>query len=182
MKTGRVLPFLFLALGMPLTVGQPAASKVPTSAAEQRSFSAEDASLERPIALPQAILRILARDSEVQERLQSDNLSPEGLPPAWFLASEVHLNGGNEGDVVVLGRAYLRGANTIPFWVFRPGAAGFQRVFHAIAHDIIIKDARSRGYSDIEAVIVFVDRVTTDLYRFDGSTYKRARSRTTKSK
>jgi hypothetical protein len=162
---GLTSPLILAQIGTPRAVSG-------VAAAEQRSFSAEDENVRRPIPLAPEIARILAKDPGVREIIKNQDLSPAELPPSWFLASEVHLNGPKEKDVLVIGQGPIQGANITAFWVLRPGPDGFELILNTYAHDLIVKDTRSRGYRDIQVMRATAVQVSTTLYKFDGGSYK----------
>jgi len=87
--------------------------------------------VQRPVELPRAALDALSEDSRVARCLGRNGLSAKQLPSNWFVASEIHLDGPDEADLVVLpgGRipdtpegsispnVCLIGANTAQMWV-----------------------------------------------------------------
>jgi hypothetical protein len=107
-----------------------------TNAKEQREQSAfgidEAVPIVRPVTLPRAALDALSRDERVASCLEDERLSVKELTASWFVASEIHLDGRNETDLVVLpgGRlpdtpagevspnACLVGANTAQMWFY----------------------------------------------------------------
>jgi len=115
---------------------------------------------------------MLARDPDVKQILESERLPVEKLPTSWFLASEVHLRGSNERDLVVVGTGPVSGANVTTFWIFRPRGRRFELLLNAPAHWLEIKEARSNGYKDIELVSATAVTVSTVLCEFEGVTYK----------
>jgi hypothetical protein len=105
--------------------------QVRQSPIEQRSFGAEDQNFEHTVSLPSTVLDILRKQDEVKDALDMENV-PFGDPPStWFLASEVHLAGPNEKDIVVMGKCPVCGANVVPFWVFRPDEHGHELILAA---------------------------------------------------
>ncbi len=154
-----------------------ALAAISTAAAEQRRFSAEGTSVERPASLPSEVVAILAQDSSVREILESEQLSADKLPTSWFLASEVHLNGPRERDLVVVATGLLTGANVTTYWIFRPQGGGFKLLLSAPAHTLVIKKTRSNGFNDIELLSATAVHVSTVLFRFQGGTYRAAGSK-----
>ena len=148
-----------------------AAQKKP-SAEEQRLFSAEDDSVQHPIELPDGVIEILKQDQLVKNSLEYENLPANQLPAFWFSVSEIHLAGPDEMDLVVEAQGLLRGANTIRFWVVRPNSHGFEMLLMTAAHDLLVRNRRSGGYKEIEAIAVIQQKVVTVRYRFDGTQYR----------
>lgn len=144
----------FLGLAAIVWMGNPAQSRTGSRAqsGEQLSFSVDDEDVQRPIPLPPTIGRLLASDPAVKTRLQDERLSSNDLPNSWFQVSAVHLNGPAEKDIVVIGSGLLLGAKVTTFWIFRPKLSGFEMIFTASAHDLIIKQSRTAQYLDIETL------------------------------
>jgi hypothetical protein len=74
----------------------------PDERKEQSKFGIEDPALQRPVILVRAALDALSKDERVASCLESEGLTANELPPNWFRASEIHLDGPNEGGLVVL--------------------------------------------------------------------------------
>jgi hypothetical protein len=151
------LALIWLVQPLPLptrwsAVAQTAIGKTPANVTsrEQASFSAEEVRVKRPVRVPASVIRIVSQDAAVQELLK-DEPSHE-LPEAWLSASEVHLGGSRERDLVVMGTGLLRGANVTPFWVLGPAGGGFRLLLATGGHDLQIKSTRSRGYLDIRVL------------------------------
>jgi hypothetical protein len=51
---------------------------------EQLAFSAEEDTVKRPVAIPQDVLAILARDEMVRNELENEELPVEKIPLSWF--------------------------------------------------------------------------------------------------
>src|SRR5262245_29033087 len=99
------------------------------------------------------------------------------LPKSWLMASEVHLAGPDEKDIVVVAAGHLIGANATTFWILRPTDHSFAVLLAAPAHDLFIKDTRSNGYKDLEIAAATAVRVSTLTFRFDGNRYTKYRQR-----
>jgi hypothetical protein len=165
---------LFTLLGMS---GALAAQSKPTHASEQRHFSAEEARVKNPAAIPEDVLAILEEDEGVRDVLEHENAPAEKAPLSWFSASAVHLNGSPRVDLVVMAIGPLRGANVTTFWVFRATPHGYELVMTAPAHDLGVMNTRSKGYRDIELTSLTAVQVSSVLCRFDGKRYAAYRTR-----
>jgi hypothetical protein len=139
---------------------------------EQVRFSAGDESVERPIRIPDEIVEILKNDGGVRQVLESEHLAPGKLPMSWFAASEVHLAGPKEKDIVVVGVGKLKRANVAAFWVFRPMHLGYEVLLTAIEHDLTITEERWKGYRIIKTSAVTATSLRSAAYRFEGGQYK----------
>jgi hypothetical protein len=166
-------------------VGQTAKSSAPEQ--EQSTFGCDDPPIQRPAKLSRAALDALSKDKRVASCLKRNNLNPQELPADWFVASEIHLDGPDERDLVVLpgGRlpdtppgeisenACLVGANVDQMWVLRDVQNNFQLVLSQIALTLEVLQARTNGLRDIQvsavAGMAYDDSI---VYKFDGQTYK----------
>ncbi len=70
---------------------------------EQNEFSMEweVVPIERPLTLPDAAARAIEKDSAVSSCLERENPPSERFPVSWFVASEIHLAGPDEADLIV---------------------------------------------------------------------------------
>jgi hypothetical protein len=160
----------------------------PAEQKEQSEFGIEleAVPIQRPVTLPRAALDALSKDERVASCLESEGLSPKELPANWFVASEIHLDGQNETDLVVLpgGRlpdtpageispnACFLGANTAQMWVLGKTQHGFRLVLSQIGLGMSVLATRTNGLRDIEvgaAVGGYYDSID---YKFDGESYK----------
>jgi hypothetical protein len=162
-----------------------------TNANEQKEQSEFGIELEvnpilRPVELPRAALDALSKDKRVVFCLEKIGLSPEELPANWFIASEIHLNGPNERDLVVLpsGRlpntpageisqnACLVGANTAEMWVLRKSQNGFHLVLSQIGLGMSVLSTRTNGLRDIQIGAAAGGYSDSIAYKFDGQLYE----------
>ncbi len=139
---------------------------------EQVHFSAGDETVERAIQVPDEIMAILRNDGGIRQFLESEHLSAAHLPVSWFAASEVHLAGPKEKDIVVVGIGKLKRAGLTTFWVFRPMHLGYEVLLSAIEHDLTVTDERWKGYRIIKTSAVTPTSIRSAAYRFEGGQYK----------
>jgi hypothetical protein len=99
---------------------------------EQSHFSVEQqiVPIEHSVAISGDLMRVLKADSLVTKVstpcLKAANLTIEELPPSWFVASPIHLDGADELDWIILARNQcLDGANVGPFWIASRTARGY---------------------------------------------------------
>jgi hypothetical protein len=146
---------------------------------EQTSFDANGSpEVTRPIPLPNSVLGILAQDKDVVA-CREENPTPLGASlDSWFAASEVHLDGPTEADLVVLpvaqGTRYscfhsVEGIGW--FWVFRRIGARYELVLKAAGLGLTIRDARHQGYKDIQTGSAFGTHISQTTYRFENGKY-----------
>lgn len=173
------IPVVFL-LALFLLRGVTVVGQNKAKSSEQIQFSAEDQNVKQPISIPQDAWSILKKDKNVLEVLGSQSLQADQLPRSWFAASEIHLDGPDEGDLVVIGKGLLQGANVTTFWVFAQRPQGLTLVLTVPAHDLSIKPAQTNGYRNIQAMMMTAGRISTATLRFNGKEY-RVREDSTKS-
>jgi hypothetical protein len=139
---------------------------------EQIHFSVED-KLERPIALPEVVVDLLMND-EIVVRSQScmkKIATLSQIPSSLFLASEVHLDGTDQSDFVILGTSCLLGANIAPFWIVRKNPDGFRIILSWVSHDLDILPTMTHGYHDVRLSSLTAKTVSTVICKFDGQKY-----------
>lgn len=160
----------------------------PKEQAEQSDFGIEleAVPIQRPVTLQRDALDALSKDASVASCLENEGLRSSELPANWFVASEVHLDGANKGDLVVLpgGRlpdtpkgeispnACFLGANTAQMWVLHNIQRGFKLVLSQIGLGMSVLPTRTNGLRDIEvgaAVGGYDDSID---YKFDGESHK----------
>jgi len=127
---------------------------------EQTDFGADwgqgEVFMSRPVRLPLGALRLVRDTLSVGtiECLGQSRITPEQVPASWFAASEIHLAGPEEVDLIVQpdlpkivghkfqpdseeGVVCLLGANVGPFWVIRKNPSGrYGLLLETITHDL----------------------------------------------
>jgi hypothetical protein len=119
--------------------------------------------------------------------------TPDEVPASWIVASEIHLDGPDEIDLIVrpnvlrIGAPDLPlreasvctlGANVIPFWVLRDikGRYGLLLETHALVLEVL--DSRTNFYRDIQTVAATAVTHTTVLYKMSDAQYLFAERKT----
>lgn len=150
-----------------------------SEAQEQTVFDADPSEpIAHPIALPNGAAHVLAQDDDVVACMK-DNPIPQGASLAsWFTASEIHLNGPNETDLIVLPVAQnspymcFHSAEGIgKFWVFRQAGGRYELVLKTAGLGLTVLESKHNGYRDIESggqVGAFVRRSS---FRFENGRY-----------
>jgi|SRR5208283_976001 len=160
----------------------------PKQQKEQSDFGIEleAVPIQRPVTLRRAALDALSKDAGVASCLENEGLSPNELPANWFVASEIHLDGANESDLVVLPAGRLPdtpkgeispnvcflGANTAQMWVLRNTQRGFKLVLSQIGLGLSVLTTRTNGLRDIEVGAAVGGYDHSIDYKFDGGSYK----------
>ncbi len=168
-----LLPFVIVAISAVATrasvaaVQKQGAGKM--SPREQSDFGAEG-ELDRPVAVP---------DEVVQKIRQIDNAPPDELPADWLVASEIHLKGPEEIDLVVKGVGGLALPHAALFWIFRKEKENYELVLATGGDSLTVLETRWKGFREISATsLTQAGRQTTNtIYRFDGQRYKESRGK-----
>jgi hypothetical protein len=128
--------------------------------------------VERPVPLPEEIVKLLRADDRVSKCVKSTNVNE--APTFWFSASEIHLHDKDQVDYVVLpADGCLFGANTDPYWVFGKTVRGYDLILRADELGIEILKSKTNGYSDIRGISSTAVEVYTVKFKFDGQKYQR---------
>lgn len=133
---------------------------------EQTLFSAEDLSVERPVAIPEYVLGVLRR---------TESISSTESPSESLLASEIRLGGAGEAGLIIIGVG-LRRENYAPFWVFRKIAHGYDLVLVFRGDALEVLSGKSYAHRDIAAYRFGEANASTTIFRFDGTKYRRFRT------
>jgi hypothetical protein len=157
---------------------------------EQSNFGIEleVVPIQLPVALRPAALDALSKDARVASCLENEGLTAKELPANWFVASEIHLGGASESDLVVLpgGRlpdtpageispnACFLGANTAQMWILRDTQRGFKLVLSQIGLGMNVLATRTNGLRDIEVGAAVGGYDESIHYKFDEESYKTA--------
>lgn len=144
----------------------------PASRTEQSLFGAEDVAVDRPIGVPEGALQVLRKDEQILRYLEARGKSADELTTESFLASEIHLDGPDEIDLVVMGNDRLRGANVATFWVFRKLTNSFSLVLKTSAHDLRIQKTKWNHFRNIQTASPIAGEAYFAVYKFDGQQYK----------
>jgi hypothetical protein len=165
------------------------------SSVEQARFNmdTEFTPVRHPARISKAALSVLMKDQLIRSCLQYDGIPDQELPENWFLASQIHLNGPKEVDLVVLpsGRlpdtpgdeaspnACLLGARTGGFWILRSTPSGYELVLSQMAVGLDILNSRTHGFRDVRLYTTSLSTTLIQDFRFDGKRYRlfRAHSR-----
>jgi hypothetical protein len=145
---------------------------------EQAEFGMESDHVAHPVGIPKDVVQTVQTDKWVQTCLEKGQ-SPNEIPPSWFVASRIHLNGQHEvGLVVMPENGCLLGANTAPFWIFRKTTKGHQLILDISVHDLRFLESKTHGLRDIETSSSTAVERTVLLFKFDGQIYQLSERRT----
>lgn len=137
-------------------------------AADEQSAFGSDSELDRAVPIPRTAMDIVR---SVLHR------SADELPDKLFEASEIHLDGPSEVDLVVLVHVASHGAH---FLMLRPTSDGYSVILNSGGDSLKVLRSKSNGYRSI-AIQGFsqAGKVTTNaLFRFNGQQYIEASEKT----
>ena len=128
--------------------------------------------------------------------LERNGMTPEQVPASWFAASEIHLAGPEEVDLIVqpnlpkiashgpspdTAQAFscLLGANVGRFWVIRKNPSGRYSVLLAtVALSLEVLGSRANFYRNIQTVALTAVTSTTIVYKMYVAQYQVAEKKT----
>lgn len=145
---------------------------------EQTRFGLEE-SMVRPVPVPPTVLAILKDDAEVRSSGCRDQAeSADEVSASWFEASQIHLDGSDELDLLVKAKnGCLFGANIGPFWIFRNTRKGYQLVLNVSALGVQLLRSRTNGYRDVSAGAVAGGKAVSVIFKFDGRKYQQGQTK-----
>ena len=192
MNFRRTIPLVMIGALLPGHGANQNQAKSPVQEQSGFSYELEIDPIQKPVALSEVALQVLAKDELIRSCLDRRNLAPEKLPANWFVASQIHLDGPKEIDLIVLpsGRlpdtprgeisanACLVGANTGGFWVLHGTSTGYQLVLSQKAHSLDVLKTRSNGLRDFQLYTISLSENTIQDFKFDGRKYVLFRTNT----
>jgi hypothetical protein len=154
------------------------ASAVPKQ--EQTLFNADPSEgIARPVPVPDSVLETLANDAFVVACVKDNRIPSNTAPPSWFAASEIHLDGPNETDIVVLpvalGSPYFcfHSAEGFGwFWVFRKTGKQYEPVLKTSGLGLRVLDSKHHGYRDLQSESQIGGTNRETRFRFENGRYR----------
>lgn len=157
-----------------------------TISGEQSSFNTNQAASEplikRPVRIPGAVLEILRKDDTVGACMEDNPVAPGQSLASWFVASEIHLHGPDEVDLVVLpaGRTEtymcfhsVEGVGW--FWVFRHVGERYELALKTAGLSLRVLRTKHDGYRDIRAASEVGTLGRWVIFRFSVGQYRKYR-------
>jgi hypothetical protein len=178
----RPLLQLLIVVSLVASIGNSQTAKQP-QASEQSRFAVEGIPIEKPKDVPESVLKILRKDDYVVGCLRQGQSVSE-IPTSWFVGSEIHLDGSDQIDLIVVPRqlapkkdeptdnACLYGANVAPFWVFRQTSGQPTLVLEISAAGLKVLNAKTNGCRHIRTWSSTALTRTISYFRFDGHQYR----------
>lgn len=174
MKARATVRVLTLALtGALVTITTDPQQTKKSAAPEQTRFGLEEL-VRHPVPLPEAVLKILRDDGEVRSsRCVSEDDQAQAISASWFEASQIHLDGPYEADLLVKAKdGCLLGANIGPFWIFRNTPQVYKLVLTVSALGVDILQNKTNGLRDVSVGAVAGGEAVRVRFKFDGQKYK----------
>jgi hypothetical protein len=140
-----------------------AQTKHKSQSQEQTEFGAEAGHPLRPVKIPEAVLQTLR---------SLDNASPDEMPEESLVGSEIHLDGRDEIDLIVMGVGNLSLPHAAPFWVFRENQGQYELILTTGGDALTVLDARWKGYREIRVRNHTAKTLTATVYKFDGQRHR----------
>jgi hypothetical protein len=146
-------------------------TKPKTVPGEQTKFNLEER-VHRPAAIPEDVLKILRENSDFST-CDVEAGSRDNVPATWYEASQIHLDGPGETDLVVKAKnACMMGPNLGPYWVFRKTVYGHILVLSTDAVGVQILKTETNGLRNIRTGAFVSLKPSYVLYKFDGRAYQ----------
>ena len=159
-----------------------AQTKPRVNRAEQTRFGLEEP-INQPVPIPEDVLKMLRQDSDISACDLEQPNSRDSIPSTWYEASQIHLDGPNQIDLIVKAKnACLWGANIGPFWVFRGTSNGHSLVLSTVALGLRVLSTKTNGLRDIEAGAVVSLRPSFVTYKFDRQHYQKSEGNSDRAK
>ena len=136
---------------------------------EQAEFGAEDEHWQLPVRVPEAVLQILR---------SVNNALPDEMPEKSLLGSEIHLDGPEETDLIVMGVKSLRLPHGALFWVFRKNRDRYELILSTGGDALTVLDAKWKGHREIRVYNNTARTTTATFYKFDGEHYREFEAKT----
>jgi hypothetical protein len=150
-------------------------------------FEWEPGDIRKPVEVPDTALQVL-RDTLSRGPLnciKGKGTTPDQVPASWFVASEIHLDGPDEVDLIVVpngprmsklppAASCLLGANVGPFWVLRRVGGRYMLLLETYALRLDVLDSRTNSYRDIQTVASTAVTSTTIVYKMAVAQYQLA--------
>ena len=103
-------------------------------------------------------------------------------PERWFTATEVHLGGTHEADLVVMGLRPMRRADNAWFWVIQSAHTNPKIVLFAGCNALELLSETTNGYRNISTDWSTPNDTTKRLYTFNGNRYLLKKTTSTKTR
>src|SRR5260370_5266539 len=154
------------------SVGILAAQVEKSQPAHDQTTFTEGGPIQHAVPLSSDVLKILLETDAAKQGLDFATRSKSVDVAQLFRAGEVHLDGANEVDLVVIGVGWMSGADHGWFWVVRSARKDPKVICFAGADSLEVLVSRTNGYRDIRSSWSSPSETDDTIYHFDGKEYK----------
>ena len=130
-----------------------------------------DEPFKHPAKIPDDLIPLL-RD-EIRKSCRDETVNQATDVKPWFSASRISVNGHRSAFILTSSKACLTGADHDWVWVFLKTARGYRLVLFGGAISVDALKTRTHGLRDIETNTAIPSTNFTEIYKFNGSVYKR---------
>jgi hypothetical protein len=176
--------FVVLSLAAPLGAQNQSGRGV-----EQSSFGGEEVPgvpfIKHPASIPESVLQILRQDEVVKSCLSDTTPTPDAPFASWFVASQIHLDGPQQADLIVLPSPRDHHPDYLclhsvegfsRFWIFRKTGEGYELILTTGGLGVEVAKTRHAGRRDLESVNPIAGVITIVTFCFDGKIYRKCRT------
>jgi hypothetical protein len=144
-----------------------AAQQSPT----QRYFFLEEPKpFKHPVKIPLPVLDVMRHEIEGRRGCQ---LTQFRNLERWFTGSRIDLASNRRAFILRSDEQCLNGADNDWFWIVLETSRGYRVVLFAGTISVAVRNSRSHGLRDIETNAATAAMSFKDIYKFDGTAYKR---------
>jgi hypothetical protein len=194
-----VLGLFVAVLAVSLEAQEPEKNSQPEQTRFGADWVAGEVFISKPVQIPLGALQVI-RDNlslpPVAGCLERNGMTSEQVPASWFAASEIHLAGPEEVDLIVQpdlpkivsheippetakAANCLLGANVGRFWVMRKNPSGrYSLLLATVALGLEVLDSRANFYRNIRTGASTAVTSTTILYKMYAGQYQLAEKKT----
>jgi hypothetical protein len=154
------------------SLGFPAAEREESNVAHEQTIFTEGGPLQRSVPLSADVLKVLLATKEAKQGLAFVGESQQSNVTQLFRASEVHLSGPKEVDLVVIGVPPMAGVDHGWFWLVRSARKNPEILLFAGGDSLELMESRTLGYRDIRSVLPLASETHFSVYHYDDEYYK----------
>lgn len=138
--------------------------------AQRHFFFEEPKPFKHPVKIPQAVLNVMRAEIEGRrgcQLTQSTNLGH------WFIGSRIDVASNRQAFILRSHKDCLNGADNDWFWIVLKTSGGYRVVLFSGTISVSVRNSKSHGLRDIETNAATAAISFRDVYKFDGTAYKR---------
>jgi hypothetical protein len=141
---------------------------------EQTSFCEAGSETELiPTPMPQTVITAVMNSDEGKQAKADVAARHIELDPVKLLkGTTVHLSNSSSRFFIVVGDSPLSGADNTWFWIVQESGQNATVLLWAGANCLRIKSTRTLGFRDVVAEWSSASEMRTEIYKFDGKSYR----------